>query len=109
MRRIIRRAPATLKSWHGLPPQMMSTGNNSLPFNFVMSPLWAMHGKRRSVTFMGNDSISLAQSVLIPYRSAARGKPPMPSKRLPMVRGATPWTSPSPLCARVPWTVFPPR
>ena len=89
------RAPATLRSWQGLPPQMMSTGSSSLPFNFVMSPLWAMPGKRRSVTFMGNGSISLAQRVLIPYRSAARGKPPMPSNRLPMVR-FIPWTSPSP-------------
>ena len=33
-----------------------------------------MLGNRCSVTFMGNGSISLAQSVLIPYRSDARGE-----------------------------------
>lgn len=38
------------------------------------------------VTLMGNFSISLAQRVLIPTWLAARGKPPIPSNKLPMVR-----------------------
>lgn len=79
------RGPATLRSWHGLPPQMMSTGGSSAPFNFVMSPTWSMPGKCFLVTWMGNVSISLAQTGVIPLRTAARGKPPIPSNRLPMV------------------------
>ena len=35
-------APATDRSWHGLPPQMISTGDSSAPFSFVMSPTWIM-------------------------------------------------------------------
>ena len=34
---------------------------------------------------MGKASISLAHSGTMPQRTAARGKPPIPSKRLPMV------------------------
>lgn len=80
------RVPATLRSWQGLPPQMRSTGNNSFPDNFVMSPLCTILGNLRSVTFIGNDSISLAQSGINPARTAARGNPPIPSNRLPIVR-----------------------
>ena len=78
-------APATLRSWQGLPPQMMSTGGSRAPFSFVMSPTWSMLGKRAFVTAMGKGSISLAQTGSIPAWTAARGKPPMPSNKLPMV------------------------
>lgn len=81
-----RRVPATDRSWHGLPPQMMSTGGRSSPRSFVISPTCSILGKRCFVTSIGNPSISLAQSGMIPARIAARGKPPMPSKRLPMVK-----------------------
>lgn len=64
---------------------MMSTGGSSLPFSFVMSPIWIISGNRSFVTLMGNGSISLAQRVVMPFRWAARGKPPIPSKRLPIV------------------------
>ena len=78
-------APATLRSWHGLPPQIMSTGGSFAPSSLVMSPTWIMSGKWCFVTSMGRASISLAQRGMIPFRTAASGKPPMPSKRLPIV------------------------
>ena len=80
------RAPATERSWHGLPPQMMSTGGSTAPLSFVISPTCCMCGKRSFVTSMGNRSISLAHIGSISYSNAARGKPPIPSKRLPIVR-----------------------
>lgn len=79
------RAPATDKSWQGLPPQRISTGGSSAPLSFVISPTWIISGNRSFVTSMGNGSISLAQRGLTPQCTAARGNPPMPSKRLPMV------------------------
>ena len=78
-------APATDRSWHGLPPQMMSTGGRFAPFSFVMSPTCVMRGNRSFVTAMGKASISEAHTVVIPLRTAARGKPPMPSNKLPIV------------------------
>ena len=78
-------APATDRSWHGLPPQMISTGGSSAPFNFVMSPTWTMSGNRSLVTSIGKASISLAQTGRMPLRTAASGKPPMPSNKLPIV------------------------
>ena len=78
-------APATERSWQGLPPQMISTGGSSAPFNLVISPTWIMSGNRSFVTSMGKVSISLAHRGLTPQCTAARGKPPIPSKRLPMV------------------------
>ena len=78
-------APATLRSWHGLPPQIMSTGGSFAPSSLVMSPTWIMPGKWYFVTSMGKASISLAQRGSIPARTAASGKPPIPSKRLPIV------------------------
>ena len=44
-----------------------------------------MPGKRSVVTAMGNASISLAHTGRMPFRTAASGKPPIPSKRLPIV------------------------
>ena len=73
------------ESWHGLPPQMMSTGGRYAPFSFVMSPICSMRGKRIFDTSMGNGSISLAQIGSMPHRTEARGKPEMPSNRLPIV------------------------
>lgn len=64
---------------------MISTGDRSAPFNFVMSPTWSMEGNRFFVTSMGKVSISLAHTGLMPLRTAARGKPPIPSNRLPSV------------------------
>ena len=64
---------------------MMSTGGSLAPSSFVMSPTWSILGKWVLVTSMGKGSISLAQTGVIPQRSAASGKPPMPSKRLPIV------------------------
>ena len=84
------RVPATLRSWHGLPPQMMSTGGSLAPSSLVISPTWIMPGKCFLVTWMGNASISLAQTGVIPWRTAASGKPPIPSNREPMVNMAHP-------------------
>ena len=64
---------------------MMSTGGSPAPSSLVISPTWIMPGKRFWVTWMGNGSISLAQTGVMPWRTAARGKPPMPSNREPMV------------------------
>ena len=69
---------------------MMSTGGSLAPSSLVMSPTWTMSGKCSLVTWMGNASISLAQTGVMPLRTAASGKPPMPSKRLPMVSMAPP-------------------
>ena len=80
---------ATDRSWHGLPPQMMSTGGSFAPSSLVMSPTWIMSGNHFWVTRMGNGSISLAQTGMMPLCIAARGKPPMPSKRLPIVNANT--------------------
>ena len=73
------------ESWHGLPPQMISTGGRYAPFSFVMSPICSMRGKRIFDTSMGNGSISLAQIGSMPHRTEARGKPEIPSNRLPIV------------------------
>lgn len=78
-------APATERSWQGLPPQTISTGVSSAPFSFVMSPTWTMSGNRSFVTSMGKASISLAHTGVMPLCTAARGKPPIPSNRLPIV------------------------
>ena len=51
----------------------------------VMSPTWIMPGKRRFVTSMGKVSISDAHTGVMPLRTAAKGNPPIPSNRLPMV------------------------
>ena len=64
---------------------MMSTGGSSAPSSFVMSPTWTMSGKRSLVTSMGKASISLAHTGTMPLCTAAKGKPPIPSNRLPSV------------------------
>lgn len=84
------RGPATLRSWHGLPPQMMSTGGSLAPFSFVISPTWIISGKCFWVTRMGKGSISLAHTGTIPLRTAANGKPPILSNGEPMVSTARP-------------------
>ncbi len=63
----------------------MSTGGSFAPSSLVMSPTWIMLGKCFWVTRMGKGSISLAHTGTIPLRTAAKGNPPIPSKRLPMV------------------------
>lgn len=63
----------------------MSTGGSCAPLSFVMSPTWIICGKRCFVTSMGKASISLAHRGTMPLRTAARGKPPIPSNRLPRV------------------------
>ena len=50
--------------------------------------IWFMVGRIRGnwqIEMMGNGSISLAQIDSIPHRTEARGKPEMPSNRLPIV------------------------
>jgi len=79
---------ATLRSWHGLPPQTTSTGANSAPFSRVMSPTWSISGNRIFVTSIGNGSISLAHTGVKPCRTPASGNPPIPSNRLPRVSEA---------------------
>lgn len=64
---------------------MMSTGGSTAPFSFVMSPTWIMLGKRCFVTSMGKASISDAHTGVMPLRIAAKGNPPMPSNKLPIV------------------------
>ena len=68
----------------------MSTGGSSAPLSFVISPTCTISGKCAFVTSMGNGSISDAQSGVIPFRTAASGKPPMPSNRLPSVSSVIP-------------------
>lgn len=63
----------------------MSTGGSFAPSSLVMSPTWIISGKWCFVTSMGKASISLAHTGVIPFRTAASGKPPIPSKRLPIV------------------------
>lgn len=70
---------------------MMSTGGSLAPSSLVISPTWIMSGKCFLVTWIGKASISLAQSGVMPWRTAARGKPPIPSKREPMVSMGRPW------------------
>lgn len=79
------RWPATERSWHGDPPQMISTGGSFPPSSLVISPTWVIYGNRSFVTSTGNASISLAHTGTMPVCTAARGNPPMPSNRLPMV------------------------
>ena len=69
---------------------MMSTGGSSAPLSFVISPTCIMSGKCVFVTSMGNGSISDAHKGVIPFRTAASGKPPMPSNRLPIVSSLMP-------------------
>ena len=75
---------------------MISTGGSFAPSSLVMSPTWTMSGKRIFVTWMGNGSISLAQTGVMPPRTAANGKPPIPSKRDPIVSPASPLTIAAP-------------
>ena len=64
---------------------MMSTGGSCAPSSLVMSPTWRISGKCVFVTAMGKASISLAHRGTMPLWTAARGKPPIPSNRLPRV------------------------
>ena len=64
---------------------MMSTGVSFAPSSLVISPTCRIWGNRNLVTAIGKASISLAQTGSMPLRTAARGKPPMPSNRLPIV------------------------
>ena len=79
------RLPATDKSWHGLPKVMISTGGILPPWICVMSPRCSMFGKCFLVMAMAWGTISLAHMDSIPSIWAAKGKPPMPSNRLPSV------------------------
>ena len=54
----------------------MSTGGNWVPSSLVISPTWTISGNCSFVTRMGKGSISLAQTGVIPLRTAARGNPP---------------------------------
>ena len=64
---------------------MMSTGGSFAPSSLVISPTCCIWGNRNLVTAIGKASISLAQTGSMPLRTAAKGKPPMPSNRLPIV------------------------
>ena len=64
---------------------MMSTGVSFAPSSLVISPTCCIWGNRNLVTAIGKASISLAQTGSMPLRTAAKGKPPMPSNRLPIV------------------------
>lgn len=74
-----------LRSWHGLPAQMMSTGAISAPSIFVTSPSWIVSGKCFFVMLAGNGSISLLQSGFTLFLTAASCHPPIPSNKLPSV------------------------
>ena len=63
----------------------MSTGESFAPSSLVISPTCCIWGNRSLVTAIGKASISLAQTGSMPLRTAAKGKPPMPSNRLPIV------------------------
>ena len=63
----------------------MSTGGSFAPSSLVISPTCCIWGNRSLVTAIGKASISLAQTGSMPLRTAAKGKPPMPSNRLPIV------------------------
>jgi len=78
------RFPAMLKSWHGLPKVIMSTGSIPLPRTCVTSPKCFIFGKCRLVIAIGASSISLAQAASIPCHEATSKKPPMPSNKEPI-------------------------
>lgn len=75
--------PATDRSWQGEPNVMMSTGSIWSPCTSVTLPRCFIPGKRCFVTLIGNGSISLAHTGSIPNNAPARGKPPLPSNKLP--------------------------
>ena len=60
-------------------------GRQIRAIEFCDIPTWIMPGKWCLVASMGKGSISLAHSGTMPLRTAANGKPPIPSKRLPIV------------------------
>ena len=47
---------------------MMSTGGSFAPSSLVISPTWSRSGNRCFVTSMGNGSISLAHTGVMPWR-----------------------------------------
>jgi len=63
----------------------MSTGGISAPLIFDTSPKCNISGKCCFVTAIDAAKTSAAQTGFMPDISAQRGKPPIPSKRLPSV------------------------
>ena len=80
------RFPILERFWQGEPNVIMWTGEMFPPCIFVISPKCSMSGKWRLVMAIGDFSISLAQTGIIPLREAARGNTPIPSNRLPNLR-----------------------
>lgn len=56
------RLPARLRSWHGLPPQMMSTGSTVAQLILVMSPRLGVSGHLTAASLQGPGSTSLVQA-----------------------------------------------
>ena len=82
------RLPARLRSWHGLPPQMMSTGSTSDQLILVMSPRLGVSGQRTSASLHGPFSASLVHATRASGSRAMAtpmSRPPYPVNRLPMV------------------------
>jgi len=77
------RFPILERFWQGEPNAIMWTGGMFPPCIFVISPKCSMSGKWRFVMVIGDFSISLAQTGMIPLREAARGNTPIPLNRLP--------------------------
>ena len=82
------RAPARLTSWHGEPPEIMSTVGMVPQSMVVMSPRLGVLGKCLLRMRVGASSISLTHWVVAPSaRSTASASPPYPAKSSPLVRG----------------------
>ena len=85
--------PATLKSWHGLPKVMMSTGFTAPPLMSVTLPSCLASGNLAEDTLIQNGSISESHFVSIPFIKPASGKPEIPSNKLPSVIEQPPFVS----------------
>jgi hypothetical protein len=74
---IPRRFPAPDKSWHGVPPAMMSTGSTADQSMRVMSPWFGTPGQCFASTFDGAASNSENHAVRAPKNaSTAMSSPP---------------------------------
>ncbi len=82
------RRPAVLKSWHGEPPQMTSTGSTWVQSTFVMSPRFGTPGHLTSASRHGPGSTSHTHETDVSPPSAMRtpsSSPPKPVNNDPIV------------------------
>ena len=84
------RLPAWLRSWHGEPPVMMSTGSTCDQSTAVMSPRFGTDGQCAARTFDGAASFSQNHATVPPNTyMAATSSPPFNSLRTGFQSGAS--------------------